>query len=333
MLFKTLFPDEKKQFDKFQKELEPYENAMANKIANFKVEKKQEVINGIMTHENYQLELDTFIKSKHTEIARLKLLIEPISYISIQIIQTFKEIKTFINSHVNNKDNLATINTIYTDIISKSGKNADPKYQNKIPSNCDGIWIKPLFNLIDYCIIKPDIDTLTAGITELRDLMRRMPEDRRLGGKKKKYGGCSVDKELGKLIPMFNIDENKLKIHKIFDKLNNNIIFVFSDIMYLNIYINENLNTSSFQENMKDRINNLLSYNIPVNEGQNSKLCTLINKENEGLSVDLNRNLDGIYNIYKKEISNHHIIKENFSFTVDTTCNYYTTTASITESC
>jgi hypothetical protein len=169
-----------------------------------------------------------------------------------------------------------------------------------------------------------------------------------LGGKnsRKKGGDCTpTNRTLLSIIDNYIIDPAIISAHPIFTNLNNNIIFVFSDVMYLNKYLNTNLNKKSFQENMQDKINkltttymsgsanismkNLLQPSFNIKEEENKSYRDLIKQMHDYIddsnqtskakldekinSVNLNRNIDGMYDI-DKGIINHHLIREKYSF-------------------
>ena len=229
----------------------------------------------------------------------------------IKLISYFNTLKTAINDFVG--ANLPYINKGYINFCGKS----DP-YQNEIPKKCDGIWIKPKYDLIGKYI--NTTDALPAASAAGNEATQLGGAKRR---KSRKGGTCrdtitSIDVELAKYV----IKYDELKENNIFKKLNTNIIFVFSDVMYLNLYLNTNLNKSSFQIKMQDRINELLRYIDPSNS--NSQLNLLSNIDNKIKTINLNRNLDGIYDPQTKKIINHHIIKDTYSFTIDEKCNDYT---------
>ena len=111
--------------------------------------------------------------------------------------------------------------------------------------------------------------------------------------------------------------------HKIFNELNKNIIFVFSDITYLNLYLNKNLNTPYNHEKIKTKIESLSTYREPNPTFlQTSKNLLAI----ENLTkIDLNKNIDGYYNIDKGLITNQHIIRNQYEFLLDIgSCYDYT---------
>jgi hypothetical protein len=90
--------------------------------------------------------------------------------------------------------------------------------------------------------------------------------------------------------------------------------------MYLNIYLNNNLNTSEFQSNMRNKIEEL---HRKFNKHFSSKSRNLL-AGIDNTTVELNRSIDGLFDTDKKIISNHHIIRENYNFNIDKTCNNFT---------
>jgi len=209
----------------------------------------------------------------------------------ILLINIFNNLKTRINKNV--YINLETLNYIYYQKCT-----GDVKYQNKIPKKCDGIWIKPIFDLIHYCIT-PKINT---------------------GGKK---GGTITDLTLlQQKISEYKIDMPLLNTNPIFNNLNNNIIFVFSDVMYLNSYINTNLSTSYFQEQLHQKIKNLSIARI--NDKKKISTTKVLLKKESQKYIHLNRNIDGILDTTTKQIINDHILREKYSFIINEQCNNYT---------
>ena len=324
------------------------------------------------------------------------------------LLDAFNNIKTNINNYVNDK--LENINRIY-----KSYINITETYQDYIPKNCDGIWIKPAFDLIEDCIEvnadgKKNADLMLqhfeiykeAGIlkeeamkakkaaeeaqkkvteaisieqtikvknTELRDAKLKADEaklkadeaklkadEAKLtisGGKKKcakrTGGNCreKVETILNKL-NYYKINSEVLMHHNIFTKLNNNIIFVFSDVMYLNDYLNTNLNKINVEKKINDIYYKYL-HNRHSNSKSKSSFKLLTDNStkstNESIdelmdefekiisskssnprdtpsfnSVNLNRNIDGMLDI-NKGIIHSHLIREKYSFIINEICN------------
>jgi hypothetical protein len=222
----------------------------------------------------------------------------------ITIIKNFNILKTTIDNHV--KKNLPNINKLYQQKLDVDYN----EYQNKIPEKCDGIWIKPLFDLIDKCITIPK--TFAGGSKKLY----------KNGGNK-----CSIsDTDIASKIKQIIISDIKLKEYDaFFNKLNTNIIFVFSDVMYLNIYLNENLNKPSFQQNIQNKINNLLQIKF-INEAssETETLKDIINKE-RNYELILDRKIDGTLDEKTKTITNEPKIRQDYTFKINTDCNNYTT--------
>ena len=206
----------------------------------------------------------------------------PFSENFIVLINTFNQVKTTINTCVD--ENFDIINNIY------SSKCSADEYQRKIPKKCDGIWIKPVFNLIEKCI---------------RDTSNTL-DDEILLDKVKKY--------------VINLEE--LAAHIIFKNLNNNIIFVFSDVMYLNMYLNANLNTTSFQQVIHKKIDNLSV--IQINHKSTTKSMKDLTKNEARKLINLDRNMDGMYDTEQGKIINDTIIREKYSFIINESCNNYT---------
>lgn len=208
----------------------------------------------------------------------------------IKIIYNFNLLKSTIDDHI--KTNLNNINEIYRTKID----NTHGHYQNKIPEKCDGIWIKPLFDLITRCITMP--------------------------ANNKFSGGCNIaDKDVMGIINKIdiNIDIELLNKYEFFKALNTNIIFVFSDVMYLNIYLNENLNTPYVQTNIQTKINDLLK----ITFGKNTLEQIIDNEKNYELILD--RKIDGSLDEETKTITNDLKIRRDYTFKINTDCNNYTT--------
>jgi hypothetical protein len=233
----------------------------------------------------------------------------------ILLINNFKLLKEIIDENVSKE--LVSINVLYTNYINtiattnrQAVNHEKYQYQNNIPEKCDGIWIKPLFDLISDCI---------SNVNKVERVSK--------GGKRlhKKGGTCELDKtmdeNLSKAILEININYQKLKEHVIFTNLNNNIIFVFSDVMYLNIYLNKNLNTPSFQIKIQDKINELLEF---TGEGtQKNKLREIINDEQQ-YEVILDRNIDGLLDEKNRTIIDDVKLRKEYTFKINNDCNNYT---------
>jgi hypothetical protein len=114
-----------------------------------------------------------------------------------------------------------------------------------------------------------------------------------------------------------------LNAYPIFTNLNNNIIFVFSDVMYLNLYLNSNLNTSSFQAKIHDKVNNLSTAKLLDSASRSTsgeKLLRLDTKK----KLTLCRSLDGVLDTRTGQIDMEDKIKSDYSFLINDTCNNYT---------
>jgi|688.fasta_scaffold00882_6 hypothetical protein len=268
------------------------------------------------------------------EIDRLKKMLEEykISFgeniqIIIEIITNFNTLKTIIHDRV--FQNLDNINKLYKRLNPRS------TYQDKIPEKCDGIWIKPLFDISSNIIDISKVDIINVDLSKsVEDLRVKLDEftvisslkeqegrDRKRegGDKKGKRGGtCATSGYEANLLAYINkVDINiELLLENSFfnDKLHNNIIFVFSDVMYLNIYLNENLNASSFQERIQNKIKALL---------ENSELKDIIAKERE-YEVVLSRKIDGTLDEETKSISNIIKMRQDYTFKINDDCNNYT---------
>jgi hypothetical protein len=224
-----------------------------------------------------------------TESKNLQKTINILTDVFKLLIETFNSLKKAINDDVGK--NLEHINNIYRSKCDKT------EYQNLIPKKCDGIWIKPLFSLIDDCIEKPP----------------------KTGGYRSKKGGrCDIGETLVAQLEKYSIKVKELKAHQFFTNLNNNIIFVFSDVMYLNLYLNTNLNTTFFQEKIHNKINDLST----ITTGGFASTKKLLDDENQKY-VDLNRDIDGMFNTELGQIVNNNIIREKYSFIISNACNDY----------
>jgi hypothetical protein len=328
--------------------------------------------------------------------------------IILKIIPIFNQLKKNIESNVNS--NLETLNEKYKQIIGKQS------YQNNIPQNCDGIWIKPKFDIIKDCITNSAGDAATIDILlaaqlaeldanydkfltqkneeqnksikaaklmaiERRKMIRNKKNNKRKlqinyeayeepykeptipldlseppvlerygstvssspslsslnGGSRKKNnrkrgGACDdiTDQEILREINTYNINYENIKIHDIFNDLNNNIIFVFSDIMYLNIYLNKNLKTDYFQTNLQNKITKLSDVVLQnryqsamPKSGKKSQRELLKDDTSKNLSLD--KRIDGYFDINHNKIRLEHIIKKNYTFIIDEYCSDYST--------
>jgi len=211
----------------------------------------------------------------------------------VNIIKNFNLLKSTIDHHI--KTNLNNINQIYKTKIDENHGH----YQNKIPEKCDGIWIKPLFDLITRCITMPE----------------------------KFSGGCKIaDKNVLELINKITIkDFNLLNEYEFFKALNTNIIFVFSDVMYLNIYLNENLNTPYVQKNIQTKINDLLTISFDETNTLETNTLEKIIDDEKNYELILDRRIDGSLDEQTKTITNDLKIRRDYTFKINTDCNNYTT--------
>jgi len=253
----------------------------------------------IYTRENNETEPnEDFIKGAEKLITKKQFEFESDARVKhlIDIINNFNLLKSTIDDHI--KTNLNNINQIYKTKIDENHGH----YQNKIPEKCDGIWIKPLFDLITRCITMPP-----------------MPPKNKLGG------ACDIadidDKDALKIINQITVTINieLLNEYEFFKALNTNIIFVFSDVMYLNIYLNENLNTPYVQENIQTKINDLLTIKF-----DNNTLEKIIDNE-KNYELILDRKIDGSLDEKTKTITNYLKIRRDYTFKINTDCNNYTT--------
>jgi hypothetical protein len=247
----------------------------------------------------YRGDIDQIIPFTNTDIAPL--------------IEIFNTLKTEINTFVNT--NLENINKIY---LNK----CEGEYQNKIPQKCDGIWIKPLFNLITCCI-KQTTAAPPAAAQETSG-----------GSNKNKYkykkGGCDVSgasEDIRTLLSSYTINREALQEYALFNNLNKNIIFVFSDAMYLTMYLNENLNTINFQTQIQQKIAKLSEITIASKAKPNGStpltVVGLVRAESRKI-IQLNRNMDGFINSKTNELITNHIIRGKYTFIIDDECKNYT---------
>jgi len=205
--------------------------------------------------------------------------------ILFQLISNFNKLKELIDLKI--KANLDKINEKYKIQFQMT---TDNKYQNNIPEQCDGIWIKPVFDIIKLCI-------------------KEKPKPSK-GGKYKKGGTCSLSDELQK----FDIDINKLTEYKtFFEHLNTNIIFVFSNIMYLNMYFNANINNIYIQEKIYEKIE-ALSYD-------NTTITLSRNQSKDIISLD--KKIDGLLSVDTNSIDLEEKIKDDYSFILNNECDNY----------
>jgi hypothetical protein len=243
----------------------------------------------LCTYLKYGIEILTYlkklIKTKNTDANFNK------------VIEACNILKSTINSMVN--ENLDEINTLYHNLFRSY-----TDYHSKIPKNCDGIWTKPLFDLTELCKLSDDSD-----INKREKCDKNSTE--RLS-----------DRNINDLICVYKINYNKLFSDHIFEKLPYNIIFVFSDPLYLNMYLNENLNEPSFQKNMQIKINDL-SQNISFCDEQSFRTQRNLNLGDKNNYFRLNRHLDGTFTA-DGELIRHNILREKYSFIIDDKCQNYT---------
>ena len=307
------------------------ETAFNTKLTAFK--KKIKDIEGDITEMDQFINIALKNRSPTTSIINEYNADNPFGEDFITLISYFNTLKTAINNFVD--ANLSDINTAYIEFCG-----GNDRYQYEIPKKCDGIWIKPKYDLIGkYIRNKTASPAASSAAGDEAAASAAGDEATQFGGakrrKSRKGGTCTAtinsitSKDIDGELEKYVINYADLKQNNIFKKLNTNIIFVFSDVMYLNLYLNTNLNKSSFQRKMQDRINELLRYIDPSNS--NSRLNLLSNIDNKIKTINLNRNLDGIYDPQTKKIINHHIIKDTYSFTIDEKCNDYTNVICNTE--
>ena len=232
----------------------------------------------------------------------------PFSEYFVTLITTSQALIKSIYDHINNNGNYKAINKVYKNYCPDGDT-----YQDKIPQNCIGIWIKPVFSLIDLCIkyVSP-VPVPVAAPASLA------------GGSKKKRGGKCNETLLNSIPGGYTIDIKPLNNNMFFNsnKINNNIIFVFSDVMFLNLHLNEKLNSSDFQKSLQNKIDNLELY-TPPNIGNSSFSSTKVLLEDEQASlVSLDRSIDGMLGEDGNKIDDH-IIKESYSFVINSNCNTY----------
>ena len=228
----------------------------------------------------------------------------------IKIIDYFNNFKKHINKQIN--DNLNKINIKYKNIIH----NAD--YQNEIPENCDGIWIKPSFDLFGTFVEDKNPNNKDNTIIN--------------GGRKhnKKGGTCIINssdeddviinKEL-EFITVKPITDN----NPIFTNLNNNIIFVFSDVMYLNLYLNTNLNTNFYQTKIQNKITKLLKLHFTIQKNDSNIDTTIMQtiEEEKDLELVLSRKIDGVLDEETKTIINDVKTRKDYTFKINNICIDY----------
>ena len=100
--------------------------------------------------------------------------------------------------------------------------------------------------------------------------------------------------------------------------------------MYLNLYLNKNLNINAFQLQIYEKIQNLLKMNIAgieVGRGSGRTLRKLLDEDKRREYISLNRNIDGSFNMVEEldgtsgAIINEVIIRDKYNFIIDESCN------------
>jgi hypothetical protein len=210
------------------------------------------------------------------------------------VINNINELKETINTFVDT--NLNLINIYYSRLFIKCKDGYQDTYQDKIPKKCNGIWIKPIFNLMD-CIEEIEIRESKVTSSTRKSITR-----------------VKSISTINNYLEKFTINMDTLQTNSIFKNLNNNIIFVFSDIMHLNIYLNYNLNSINYQKQIHEKINGLMNY---------ENISELIDEETNN-SFKLSRKLDGYLNTDNEKIELQDINKIDYSFTIDYSCYNYT---------
>jgi hypothetical protein len=211
----------------------------------------------------------------------------------IEIILNFELIKDQINNYIDKYLN-THINNSYNHYCTNCDDYKCDNYQREIPEKCDGIWIKPTFDLIEKCIIIKA--SFTGG--------NHHDHINKINNTNKKI---NIKTEIDKI----GINYKKLKSHKLFKNLNTNIIFVFTNIMYLNIYINQNLESLSFQEKLIKKI------------GEISNATYAQSSDDTMRYIELDKNLDGYYDPSRGTIDLGKIKTDNYTFIINENCNNY----------
>jgi len=225
------------------------------------------------------------------------------------IANAFRTLKETIDTKI--KELLPEINLLYKKLINKT---TTQEYQDNIPENCDGIWIKPSFDIISKCVTKdiPPSEAISSISSSISS---------------SKGGKCSIENEtLYAEILKYNVDISILTNGETYDNflhnLNTNIIFVFSDVMYLNTYLDVNLNTHWFRETLYEKIAKLSNYKFKGSSTLDL-LKNDININNDDAIVFLNKSLDGSYNIAKLVIDEEFVLKEKYKFIINYECKNY----------
>ncbi len=260
-------------------------------------------------------------KKKKKEAEEKKFILDPNTKELFLIITIFNELKKKIDEKI--KKYLDKINNNYYEQFIGS---PDDNYQNNIPEKCDGIWIKPIFDLIEQCIsIQPETpsDVLLKSSKTSQGKTSSKTSQGKTSSKtsRGKTGECGISgEEIINKIKKYII--NIKKIDRTFlKKINTNIIFVFSDVMFLNIFLNTNLNKVSFQKKLHEKINKISDFKV---KGANGSSIYLLNTDTQN-NLLLDRSLDGSLNTDLKRLKYEHTIREKYSFIINNDCNNYTT--------
>ena len=276
-----------------------------------------------------------YLKPLLTPISRLATIEEKQAYVSNIANADAVKITILIEAFNNTKSTLSTryisenfenINNIYkkhiNDINDVSGRTAKNKeYQNYIPKNCDGIWIKPKFNLIEVIKSQSDSSAISASRASRAPRSSRSSRAQRSSRAPRDLGDLGTMYE--EMKRLYSIDMDALNAYPIFNNLNNNIIFVFSDVMYLNLYLNSNLNTSSFQAKIHDKVNNLSKAKLDISASRTISGQQLLRQDTKK-KLTLCRSLDGALDTTTGQIDMEDKIKSDYSFLINETCNNYT---------
>jgi len=215
----------------------------------------------------------------------------------VEIITNFNTLKSTIDDNI--KKYLDAINNVYITIVK-----SDFNYQNKIPKNCAGIWIKPIFDLITR--LNPDLNNIDISATPATSATTNTE--------------CNISKSnVCDILNTIKIDITRLNDSDLFKSLNTNIIFVFSDVMYLNIYLNEYLNTPFSQENIQTKISELLKLKF-----EDAGILKDIIDNEKKYDLILDRNIDGTLDEANKTIINESKMRQNYTFKINSDCNNYT---------
>jgi hypothetical protein len=191
-------------------------------------------------------------------------IINDVSYINsmLSIIEAINHMKNTINDFIEKK--IKEINIIFKE-------SCNDEYQATIPLKCNGLWIKPKYNLNEI---------FTNNNISLRSILK---EDFNNGVKLFKdpeYIYSIYEEEV-------NIDIEAIQNHKFFKSknINHNIIYVFSNVVFMGIYINDNLNGISYNKKLNTKINQLSE--LEINGKKIKDYCEEYN------TIKVNRNLDG----------------------------------------